>query len=100
MVSLVRMIIRNFEIVKLMTDIAKQDNLAFLSHSLTPDTCYREDSPPPSQSTSSSSSSSEEWPTQERKARIMQKIDDAVAAFFDDNGEYLDCFHHLPKEVP
>ncbi|KAI7872258.1 uncharacterized protein EV154DRAFT_529154, partial [Mucor mucedo] len=44
----------------------------------TPDICYRDDSPHSSQSSSSSSSSSEEWSTQERKARIMQKIDDAI----------------------
>lgn len=83
------MIIRNFEIIKLMTDIAKEDNLVFLSSSLTPDMCYRDDTPYSSQSSSSSSSSSQEWLAQERKARIMQKIDDAIATF-DDNGEYLD----------
>ncbi|ORE13986.1 hypothetical protein BCV71DRAFT_276999 [Rhizopus microsporus] len=88
-ISLVRMIIRNFEIIKLMTDIAKEDNLVFLSSSLTPDMCYREDTPYSSQSSSSSSASSQEWLAQERKARIMQKIDDAIATF-DDNGEYLD----------
>ncbi|KAI8997830.1 hypothetical protein BDB01DRAFT_704195, partial [Pilobolus umbonatus] len=33
--------------------------------------------------------SSQEGPIQERKTRIMQKIDDAIATF-DDNGEYLD----------
>ncbi|KAG2201512.1 hypothetical protein INT46_002887 [Mucor plumbeus] len=83
------MIIKNFEIIKLMTDIAKEDNLVFLSSSLTPDICYRDDSPHSSQSSSSSSSSSQEWSTQERKARIMQKVDDAIATF-DDNNEYLD----------
>lgn len=83
------MIIRNFEIIKLMTDIAKEDNLIFLSFSLTPDICYRDDSPHSSQSSSSSSSSSQEWSIQERKARIMQKIDDAIA-IFNDNNEYLD----------
>lgn len=73
------MIIRNFETIKLLTDIAKEDNLTFLSSSLTPDICYRDDSSHSSQSSSSSSSSSQEWSTQERKARIMQKIDDAIA---------------------
>ncbi|KAI9252096.1 hypothetical protein BY458DRAFT_443913 [Sporodiniella umbellata] len=73
-----------------MTDIAKKDNSVFLTASLTPDICYRDDSPHSSQSSSSSSSSSKEWSTQERKARIMQKIDDAIATF-DDHGEYLDC---------
>ncbi|KAL4207441.1 hypothetical protein AB4K20DRAFT_1916376 [Rhizopus microsporus] len=72
-----------------MIDIAKDDNLVFLSSSLTPDICYREDSPHSSESGSSASLSSQEWLTQERKARIIQKIDDAIAAF-DDNGEYLD----------
>lgn len=82
------MIIRNFEIIKLMTDIAKQDNLAFLSDSLVSDICYRDDSSHSSQS----SSSSEEWLAQERKTRIMQKIDDAIAAFDDRiHIEYLDC---------
>lgn len=74
-----------------MTDIAKEDDLVFLTSSLTPDTCYRSDSPqsPPSSSqSSSSSSSSQEWPTKERKLRIMQKIDDAIDAF-SDNDNYL-----------
>ncbi|KAI7856647.1 hypothetical protein BDC45DRAFT_503278 [Circinella umbellata] len=71
-----------------MTDIVKEDNLAFLSSSLSPDICYRDDSPHSSQSSSSSSSSSEGWSTQERKSRIMQKIDDAIVTF-DDNDEYL-----------
>lgn len=44
------MIIRNFEIIKLMTDIAKGDDLAFLSPSLAPDICYRDDSSHSSQS--------------------------------------------------
>ncbi|CAO3698715.1 unnamed protein product [Rhizopus stolonifer] len=79
---------RNFEIIKLMTDVAKEDDLVFLSSSLTPDTCYRENSPESSQSSSNSSSSSLEWSAQERKIRIMQKIDDGIAAF-DDSDEYL-----------
>ncbi|KAI7871602.1 hypothetical protein BDF14DRAFT_1762788 [Spinellus fusiger] len=53
--TFLRMIIRNFEIIKLMTDIAKEDNLVFLFSSLTPDICYRDDSPHSSQSSSSSS---------------------------------------------
>ncbi|EIE76997.1 hypothetical protein G6F46_001287 [Rhizopus delemar] len=72
-----------------MADIVKEDNLVFLSSSLTPDICYRDDSSRSSQSSSSSSSSSQEWSIKERKARIMKKIDDAIATF-DDNGGYLD----------
>ncbi|KAI7872856.1 hypothetical protein BDF14DRAFT_1716660 [Spinellus fusiger] len=71
-----------------MTDIAKEDNLVLLSSLLTPDICYRDNSPHSSQSSSSSSLSSQEWLTQKRKARIMQKIDNTIATF-DDNGEYL-----------
>lgn len=84
------MLIKNFEIVKLMTDIAKEDNLVFLSSLLTPETCYRDNSPHSSQSSSSSSSSSfpQEWSTQERKARIIQRIDDAIIAL-DDNSDYV-----------
>ncbi|CEP16203.1 hypothetical protein [Parasitella parasitica] len=69
-----------------MTDIAKEDNLVFLSSSLTPDTCYRDDSPHSSQSCSSSRSSSQDWSTQEIKARIMQNIADAIATFDDNRG--------------
>ncbi|KAI7872858.1 hypothetical protein BDF14DRAFT_1749501 [Spinellus fusiger] len=49
---------RSFEIIKLMTDIAKEDNLVLLSSLLTPDICYRDNSPHSSQSSSSSSLSS------------------------------------------
>ncbi|KAG1136864.1 hypothetical protein G6F37_011659 [Rhizopus arrhizus] len=91
----------NFEIIKLMTDIAKEDNLAFFSSSLTPDICYRDDSSHSSQSSSSSSSSSQEWSTQERKARIMQKIDDAIATFDDNNMQgYHIVMDNAPIHVP
>ncbi|KAI7897857.1 uncharacterized protein BX663DRAFT_441279, partial [Cokeromyces recurvatus] len=73
------------------TDIAKEDDLVFLSSTLTPDTCYREDSPYSQSSQSSSSSSSllsQDWETGERKIRIMQKIDAAITDF-NENNEYL-----------
>ncbi|CAO3663906.1 unnamed protein product [Rhizopus stolonifer] len=87
-ISLVRIVIQNFEIIKLIIDIAKEDDLVFLSSTLTPNTIYREDSPLSSSSSSISSLSSQNWEAEERKIRILQKIDAAITGFTENN-EYV-----------
>ncbi|CAO3663902.1 unnamed protein product [Rhizopus stolonifer] len=81
-------VIQNFEIIKLIIDIAKEDDLVFLSSTLTPNTIYREDSPLSSSSSSISSLSSQNWEAEERKIRILQKIDAAITGFTENN-EYV-----------
>ncbi|PHZ13728.1 uncharacterized protein RHIMIDRAFT_280305, partial [Rhizopus microsporus ATCC 52813] len=71
-----------------MIDIAKEDDLIFLSSTLTPNTTYREDSPLSVSSCSILSLSSQNWETEERKIRILQKIDAAITDFTENN-EYV-----------
>ncbi|KAI9482742.1 MAG: hypothetical protein EXX96DRAFT_599514 [Benjaminiella poitrasii] len=75
-----RMVIRNFEAIQLMIQTAQQDNMNFLAKSATSKICYREDSPASEDSnitnTGSASSSVElDWEEEEKKLRIMEKIE-------------------------
>ncbi|KAI8058818.1 hypothetical protein BDF21DRAFT_348766 [Thamnidium elegans] len=76
--------------IQLIIDIAKDDNLVFLFPALARDTIYREDSSsiPSSNPTSNSSSLSQNWEAEEKKTRIMQKIDAATTELTESN-EYV-----------
>ncbi|KAI9469028.1 MAG: hypothetical protein EXX96DRAFT_492230, partial [Benjaminiella poitrasii] len=76
-ISLVRMVTWNFNIIQLIIKIFQQDNAQFLSELAPSSSFYREDSPA-SESTSSQASSSSpkiEWEEDERKMRILEKIE-------------------------
>jgi hypothetical protein len=78
--------IRNFEIINIITNIKKEDDLAFLSPLPTQNPCFREDSSDSSDSSdscdsSNSSSSASCWESKEKKLRIFKKIEDAVSDF-------------------
>ena len=89
------MIIRNFQILKLMTDIVKEDNLAFFFPFVANGCLFRDDSSHSSQCSTSSGSSLQDWSSEERKARILQKIDNTITALNDDEG-YV---HHSWEDI-
>ncbi|KAL0080270.1 hypothetical protein J3Q64DRAFT_1241793 [Phycomyces blakesleeanus] len=74
------MVTSNFEAIRLMKQTAKQDNMNFLAKPATSKICYKEDSPASEggsiTNTDSESSSIElDWEEEEKKLRIMEKID-------------------------
>ncbi|CAO3657373.1 unnamed protein product [Mucor hiemalis] len=90
-ISLVRMVIINIII-----NIKKEDDLAFLSLLTIQNTCFCEDSSVSSVSSvssesgesSTSSSPAFSWELQEKKLRILKKIEDAITDFIR-NDDYV-----------
>ncbi|KAI9252231.1 hypothetical protein EDC94DRAFT_281146 [Helicostylum pulchrum] len=76
-ISLVRMVTWNYEVIQLMIQTAQQDNMTFLLKPATSKICYREDSPEPEGSHTNSRASSVEldWEEEEKRSRIMEKIE-------------------------
>ncbi|KAI9478381.1 MAG: hypothetical protein EXX96DRAFT_539482 [Benjaminiella poitrasii] len=71
-ISLVRMAIGNFEIINIITNIKKEDDLAFLSSLSTQNPCFRDDSYDSSNSSAShDSSSASYWESKEKKTTYI-----------------------------
>jgi hypothetical protein len=74
------MAIRNFEIINIIINIKKEDDLAFLSPSSTQNPCFREGSSDSSDS-SSSSTSCREPKEKKKEICILKKVEDTVSDF-------------------
>ncbi|KAI7897862.1 uncharacterized protein BX663DRAFT_444261 [Cokeromyces recurvatus] len=92
------MVIRNFEIINIITSIKKEDDLAFLSPLSTQNPCFREDSFDSSSSYDSSNSSSSSascWESKEKKLRILKKVEDAVSDFINKDDYASFCWEDI-----
>ncbi|KAG2191955.1 hypothetical protein INT47_004738, partial [Mucor saturninus] len=80
-ISLVRMVLQNFAAIRIMVDVANKDDLLLLSTSEISSEHFRSDSSCESAPSSQSSPTSDDegWRKFERKARIMEAIEFAMA---------------------
>ncbi|KAL7333921.1 hypothetical protein PS15p_202764 [Mucor circinelloides] len=91
-ISLVRLVMYNLDVIQLMTDITKEDDILFTSASPILNSRFREDSPESNDSResrdvishSTESESNTHWEDKERKLRILEKIDIALGKFNDE----------------
>ncbi|GAN07450.1 hypothetical protein MAM1_0161d06947 [Mucor ambiguus] len=95
-ISLVRLVMYNLDVIRLMTDIAKEDGIDFASTTPIMNSQFREDSPESDDSNhstdlisdSTESKNNTHWEDKERKLRILEKIDIALTNFNEEKDDF------------